>query len=669
MPEHRPRGVIAAMAVPLLAATLLASAGGCTRDAEAPGGSAPGTTTMDAAAESGAAPGNAVSREGVNVELSVRPMRKDADTVMAGDWADVTFRITDASTGEPIKGRYPAAWMDLGEAWRAKGERPMSCTDRIATYLQGIVGIRPMIDLNSHFLLVLNRDASISVIDPAVGITGITNLFAQINLGRPGADWTLSEDNRRLFVTMPLANKLALVDTEAFRVTHEIEAGANPMRVELQPDERYLWVGNNAKDPAQSGVTVIDTADLEPVAFIPTGAGHHEIAFSEGDRQAFVSNRDSGTVTVIDVQTLTRVGDVETGSLPVSLAWSTAGRGIYVTDGMEGTIGVLDPDSHEVVQRIRVGPGVGPLRFTADGRWGLAVNAAEDEVYVIDASTNRLAHTLEVGREPYEVNFTNAFAYVRSLGTQEVGLIPLSELDEPTTPPVSYIPVGQRPPGSVADISIADSIVPAVKEGAAAYIVNQSEGTVSYYMEGMGAPMGSFRNYGHETRAIEIVDRSLTEVSPGEYRGRVRIPVEGKYDVAFMMDTPQFLHCFSAEVAPDPARADDDGRLAVEFRVTDRRLRVGETRPIRFRLADAGSGLPAADLADVSILYYRSDGRARRVEPAKAVGDGVYEAAVRLDAPATYYVFVGAPSQDLAYTDLPFLSLTGVPVPAEEAAR
>jgi hypothetical protein len=51
------------------------------------------------------------------------------------------------------------------------------------------------------------------------------------------------------------------------------------------------------------------------------------------------------------------------------------------------------------------------------------------------------------------------------------------------------------------------------------------------------------------------------------------------------------------------------------------------------------------------------------------VGDGVYEAAVRLDAPATYYVFVGAPSQDLAYTDLPFLSLTGVPVPAEEAAR
>ena len=102
-------------------------------------------------------------------------------------------------------------------------------------------------------------------------------------------------------------------------------------------------------------------------------------------------------------------------------------------------------------------------------------------------------------------------------------------------PPVTYIPAGQRPPGVAAEISIADSIVPSVKEGAAAYIVNQAEGTVHYYMEGMGAPMGAFRNYGHEARAIAIVDRSLAERAPGVYTGRVKIPVEGTYDVAFMV--------------------------------------------------------------------------------------------------------------------------------------
>jgi len=643
----------------LLATLALVLAGGCTRDV------GPEAAIDDSEEDVS----NFVTREGVNVQFSVRPMSGDSSTIVSGDWADITFRVTDAGTGEAIKGRYPAAWMDLAEAWESKGERPMSCKDRVATYLQGIVGIRPMIDLNSHFLLVMNRDATISVIDPAVGITGITNLFAQVNLSRPGADWVLNRDHKRLFVTMPVSGKVAMVDTEAFQVSHEIEAGEQPMRVELQSDQRYLWVGNNASDVDKSGVTVIDTADLAPVAFFPTGAGHHEIAFTDDNRYAFVTNREGGTVTVIDVQALEKVKDIRTGEKPISLAFSPLGQAIYVTDGEDGTISVIDPDSLEIRGHIEAQPGIGPLRFTQDGRWGMVVNAIEDKVFVIDAAVNSLAHTIDVGKQPYQVNFTTSFAYIRSLGTQDVGLIPLSELDGFDTPPVTYIPAGQRPPGAVADISIADSIVPSVKQAAAAYIVNQAEGTVSYYMEGMAAPMGSFRNYGHETRAIEIVDRSLSEREPGVYRGRVKIPVEGLYDVAFMMDTPQFLHCFAANVEPDPEQHESDTALAVDYQIKDRRITVGNSMKINFILTDLANGRPAADMSDVSILYYRSDGRGRRVEPAQSLGNGLYEATVRVDTPATYYVFVGAPSRNLNYSDLPFLSLMGMPAAAEETMQ
>ena len=262
---------------------------------------------------------------------------------------------------------------------------------------------------------------------------------------------------------------------------------------------------------------------------------------------------------------------------------------------------------------------------------------------------------------------------MRSLGTQDVGLIPVSELDEAETPPVTYIPAGQRPPGIAAEISIADSIVPAVKEAAAAYIVNQAEGTVSYYMEGMGAPMGSLRNYGPEARANEIVDRSLAAVSPGLYRGRVKIPVEGNYDIAFMMDTPQFLHCFSAAVAPNEADKDKNaGQLAVFYDIDDRRIPVGEPKTIRFRLQDAASGVPVANINDVAVLYYRSDGRGRTVQAARTIGDGVYEATVEVDMPATYYLYVAAPSRGLTYNDQPFLSLMALaeqPEAKEEVAN
>jgi YVTN family beta-propeller protein len=517
-----------------------------------------------------------------------------------------------------------------------------------------------MIDLNSHFLLVLNRDASISVIDPAVGITGVTNLFAQVNLARPGADWVKTGDQKRVFVSMPQAGKVALVDTETFRVAAEIEAGTNPTRVELQGDERYLWVGNNVGDDGAGGVTVIDTAELKPVAFIPTGKGHHEIAFSDGDRYAFVSNREDGTVSVIDVAALAKVRDLETGPVPISLAYSRLGDALYVADGKDGTLTVVDPETLAVRARIEAEPGLGPLRFSEDGRWGVVVSPVANKVFVIDASTDRLAHVIPVPSQPYQVSFTRLYAYIRSLGSEQVGLLPLSELDEDVKPQVKYFPAGQGAPGRAAEISIADSMVPSVKE-AASYVVNQAEGTVYYYMEGMNAPMGAFRNYGHDARAIEIVDRSLGEREPGVYTGRVRLPVEGTYDVAFMMDTPRFLHCFSALVEPNPDVRRTDAPLAVEYQVGDRSVPVGENKRVRFRLSDPVTGEPLAGIPDVTVLYYQADGRGRTVVPAKDVGDGLYEAEVRVDQVTTYYVFVGARSKEVGYNELPFLSLMGAP--------
>jgi len=257
------------------------------------------------------------------------------------------------------------------------------------------------------------------------------------------------------------------------------------------------------------------------------------------------------------------------------------------------------------------------------------------------------------------VSFTRAYAYIRSLGSQDVGLIPVSELDEDTTPPVTYIPAGQRPPGTAADISIADSIVPSIKQ-AAAYIVNQAEGTVHYYMEGMGAPMGAFRNYGHEARAIEIVDRSLGERGPGVYTGRVKIPIEGTYDVAFMMDTPRFLHCFSATVEPNPDIEVTTAPMNIEYLNTERRIPVGDSTTVKFKLTDPRTTLPRHDIPDVTVLYYGSDGRGRTVVPARSLGAGVYEADVNVSRFITYYVFVGSVSEKLKYNELPFFSLMAV---------
>ena len=606
-----------------------------------------------------------IEREGVIVEFDARPSSKsNSEVLVSSDWADITFRITDKATGEPIVGRYPAAWMDLSKAWNAKGEKPMSCDERVVTYLQGIVGIRPMIDLNAHFLMVLNADPSISVIDPAVGITGITNLFTQVNLSAAGADWAKTSNQKRIFVSMPLTKSVAMVDTEAFKVIGEVKAGESPNRVELQSDERYLWVGNNAREAEQSGVTVIDTSEFMIKAFIPTGKGHHEIAFNEGDKHAFVSNRNEGTVSVIDVQKLEKVKDITTGKIPISLAYSSLSNAVYVADGKTGQVAVIDADSLKIRTRIDTKPGLGPMRFSQDGRWGVVVNPFENMIYVIDASKDQIAHAVTIGNKPYQVSFTRSFAYIRSLGTAQVALLPLSQFDEKEKPTPTYVGAGQNPPGAAAQLTIADAIVPSVKE-AASYIVNQAEGTIHYYMEGMAAPMGAFRNYGHQARAIETVDRSLGERAPGVYVGQVKIPIEGTYDIAFMMDTPRFLHCFSAEVQPNPDIDESTAKLSIEFNVPKKIVPVGESAKVRFRLVNPRTGKHVNDVEDMTVLYYRSDGRNRRIVPAKIAEEGWYEAEVTIHSLASYYVFVGSKSQLIKYTDLPYVTLMGIEKDAE----
>ena len=37
-----------------------------------------------------------ISREGVNVRFSLKPLGKDADELTAGSWANVRFEVTDA---------------------------------------------------------------------------------------------------------------------------------------------------------------------------------------------------------------------------------------------------------------------------------------------------------------------------------------------------------------------------------------------------------------------------------------------------------------------------------------------------------------------------------------------------------------------------------------------
>lgn len=597
-----------------------------------------------------------VARDGVRVDLAVeRPGGGDgARPLQEGDDVEVRFRITDVTTGAPVAGQKPAAWLDLGAVSLGPAGEQRECKDKVALYLKGVVGMRPMVDLNGSFVLVLNQDPSLSVIDPAVSLAGRTSLYATVPLKRAPADWALGMDAKRIYVSQPAAGEVAVVDAGSFTVEASLEAGNNPVRVALHPGGRLLFVGNDGPGP-DSGVSVLDPLGGGRLASLRTGRGHHELAFSADGRRAFVTNRDSGTVSVIDVATLRKVKTLAAGPVPISVAVSPLSEAVYVADGRTGEIVAYGGEDLRVVGRVAARPGLGPMRASQDGRWLVAVNPTEQAVYVVDTQRNALAHVIRVDGQPFQVSFTRAFAYVRLLDSARVVMVNLASLAE-REPIVQGFDAGTGAPRLAGELSIADSVVPANLD-AAVYVVNPADGTVTFYMEGMNAPMGSYGAHGHAPRAVAVVDRSLQPRGPGVWGGRLRLPAAGRYDVAFLLDAPRLLHCFSVEVKEDAGLRRELGALAVDFLDTPSRARAGDPLEVRFRLLDPATRAPRAGLAGVALVAYLAPGQARSEVAPREVAPGVYAASVRPPHTGAYYLHVVVPSLSVGPADLPFHSV------------
>ena len=189
-------------------------------------------------------------------------------------------------------------------------------------------------------------------------------------------------------------------------------------------------------------------------------------------------------------------------------------------------------------------------------------------------------------------------------------------------------------------------------------VVNPADNTTYFYMEGMNAASSNYQAYGGSARAVTVVDRSLKEIEPGVYAGKVKIPAAGRYDVAFSLDSPKLLHCFSTQVAENPQLAEGRQGVDVQYLFEEREV---DGRARRRPSASASSTSRAAGrytgLKDVRVMSFRAPGHDRIETAATEVGDGVYEASVRFGDDGAYYVHVASATLKKTFRDLPYYSV------------
>lgn len=579
-----------------------------------------------------AAPPQQTSDHGISIRF---------DTEAGAQPTDATafrFHLSDSASGRPLSGLRPAAWMSL----RRDPDKPATdCKRQIAGYLAGDLFSRADVDLNSYFVLAMNDEASISVVDPLFGFGG-SKLLALLELEKPGADWQLTPERDRLFVSQPLANKVAVADTSGWRVIAQISTGPNPRQLAQSAD--HAWVADDA------GVTRIDRRSLEArsvslgkvMSIALDDTGEHLAAIVD---DSLVDN----SLQIIDTHGARRVGRIALDGRPQRLAWSAAAKAFYALDAQQGRVFVVDAKERRLRGEVAVDSGASQIRFAPGGRFALLPNPQRNRLQVLDASTNTIVQNADISDGPDQVSFTPLLAYVHRRGSETVQMISLDQLGQTGKPlNVAEFPAGQSALGAAPEDG-ADSIV-AAPEGPAVLVANGSDKMIYLYREGMAAPAGGFRTYGRTPRAVLVVDHGLREGRRGEYATRMPVTKPGTYDVALFADSPRLAVCFPftlAGAAPPPATP----------RVTaidpPAELAVGQPAKLSFALIDAsGTRRESADLRALALL---APGTWQQRGTPVARGDGRYELALTPPQPGLYYVWIESESLGLARRHKQFL--------------
>ena len=466
-----------------------------------------------------------------------------------------------------------------------------------------------------------------------------------------------SPDQSVVYVTLPALQRVAIVDARTWKVRQQVNLPGRPGAMDLQPDGRTLWV--TYETAGGGGVAAIDVTDGTLLDGIPTGAGHHEMAFSDDGSTLAITNAASGTVNTIDTSTFISSAPIATGPRPGAIAWASAREAFYVADQVDGSLSRVNTEDGLSEERFELGGALSGLGISPDGRYAFALDPSADRVHVIDTARGRIAHSVAVPSAPYQVTFTDAFAYVRSAHSDGLALIPLAALGGGVGLPVQEISGGQLNPGAAKELESGRAVV-ATPQGNAVVISSPAERTIYYYQEGMSAPMGSFANRNGEPKGLLILDRTLHEQGgAGRFVTAARLPSAGTYDVAFLLDAPRTWQCFKATVGTGAHAAPTGTQVAVEFRVDRAPRPVGSVVPVRFFLGEA-NGTAHDDVEDVRINTLLAPGLRQHRTPAKSLGGGLYEAAFVMDAVGAWYVFVESPSLGLGRTQQAMLSLRAI---------
>lgn len=591
----------------------------------------------------------AVGLEGKGVRVDFIASGSVQDRTEGGTPADVSlgFRLVDENSGEAIPDAAPMAWLLRRSPARTTAAAG-TCEKTIKRLLRERASSAAAADLSGFSLAILNEEPSISLLNPAVRV-GSANLEAMIPLPGAGVSWAYDARRGRLFVSIPAANAVAVVDLQARRLVATIDTVTAPASLALDAEGRHLWVALEV----EKRVAVFDADTRAALSSFPVGSGSIAIAMDDRGQSALLSASQSDALLMVDAGPMTLRRTIAVSPGVTTTTYSALAKAFYAANTANNELLSIDEAQGAVRTHVlrESAVALGRIGASPDGRWVFALAPQAGMVMVTDTATDRVIHRIVTGPTPDHVIFSRDFAYVRNGGSNVVTLIELKGLASDRSPSVTQITIGSgiAPPAAASAAPLA--IMPG---GQGAMIVNTADATIFHYAEGMMAPMKSLKARGGQPLAVLMHDRRPREERVrGTYEARVRVE-PGTYDVPFFVDSPRVVGCFELNVEGTEAAASPLPVPALKQTSFQGRIPAGTRTSLRFELSDRVTGRPLGSVDDLRVQTIGDDGRWQARAWARPLGEGVYEAQFVFPVAGKFRVLVHSKSLGIDVTDRQF---------------
>jgi len=295
----------------------------------------------------------------------------------------------------------------------------------------GLTGALLAADIPSPALLVLNKEGSLAIVDPAS-----RQVIARVKTGDSPHETAASTDGMLAFVSnygtaQQPGNSLSVISLPARDELHRVDLG--PLR---RPHGLYFASGKLYFTCEQNKVIGrYDPSSNQVDWILGTGQGTtHMVMLSKDENLIFTSNISGDSISIFNrsgaldwTQTV-----VPVGKGPEGFDISPDGAELWAANSRDGSISVIDIASKRVTHTFSVQTKrSNRLKFTPDGKLVLISDLDAGDLLILERATRKELKRMPVGRQPAGILVEpgGARAYVAVTGDNNVAAIGLKKLE------------------------------------------------------------------------------------------------------------------------------------------------------------------------------------------------------------------------------------------------